>query len=123
MGDPTQICESNVSHLVYLAVSRHGTCMYHDVSLPFLQVAPKRKGKLKESFVNFMTGNLSAMSSDAREVHEVFSFWVMAGDAKVLPHGLATFRTAVGDVAGMWVAIVVMHLTVFLNREVLSTRP
>ena len=63
------------------------------------------------------------MSRDACEVHEAFSFWVMAGDAKVLPHGLATFRTAVGDVAGMWVAIVVMHLTVFLNREVLSTRP
>ena len=101
---------------MYLDLSRRGTCVYHDVSLPPLQVAGKRMGKLKDCLVNFMTGNLSAMSRDACEVHEAFSFWVMAGDAKVLPHGLATFRTAVANVAGMWVVIACIHVTVSESR-------
>ena len=116
MGDPTQIGASNASHLMYLDRAHACIAVYHDVSLPFLQVASRRMGTLKECFVNFMTGNLSAMSSDACEVHESFSFWVMAGDAKVLPHGLASFRTAVANVTGMWVAIACIHVTVSESR-------
>ena len=90
---------------MYLDRAHACIAVYHDVSLPFLQVASRRMGTLKECFVNFMTGNLSAVSSDACEVHKAFSFWVMVGDAKVLSHGFATFRTAVANVAGMMVVI------------------